>query len=130
LQVVYNHQVFDSVDDFVSAYKNGTLVRMAKSTNEKDERPVDRSWSSRQRPITPEGGRDLDNLPGPRSISLAGLRFRVDREAQYISWMGWGFYLGFDREMGMSLWDVRFKNERIAYEVRNPHLSSMMITDM
>ena len=61
--------------------------------------------------------RDLDHLPGPRSVSFAGLRFRVDRDQQYVSWMGWGVYLGFDRDMGLSLWDIRFRDERIVYEV-------------
>lgn len=32
--------------------------------------------------------------------------------------MGWGLYLGFDRDMGLSLWDIRMRNERIVYEVR------------
>ena len=31
---------------------------------------------------------DLDHLPWPRSVSFAGLRYRVDRERQYIGWMG------------------------------------------
>lgn len=31
--------------------------------------------------------------------------------------MGWGMYLGFDRDMGMSLWDIRFRGERLIYEV-------------
>lgn len=32
--------------------------------------------------------------------------------------MGWGLYLGFDRDMGLSLWDIRLRNERIVYQVR------------
>lgn len=31
--------------------------------------------------------------------------------------MGWGLYLGFDRDMGLSLWDIRFLGDRIIYEV-------------
>jgi primary-amine oxidase len=31
--------------------------------------------------------------------------------------MGWSFYLSFARDMGMSLWDVRFRGERILYEI-------------
>lgn len=31
--------------------------------------------------------------------------------------MGWGMYLGFDRDMGMSLWDIKFRGERLIYEV-------------
>ena len=41
------------------------------------------------------------DLPGPRSISFAGLRCRVDCEEQYISWMGWRLYLGFNRDIGI-----------------------------
>ena len=99
--MVYNHQVFPFVEAFAEAFHNGTLKRIP-------HRPDSR------RPGPP---RDLDHLPGPRAISFAGLRYRVDRAKQYISWMGWGLYLGFDRDMGMSLWDIRFKDERLIYEV-------------
>lgn len=76
---------------------------------------MDDTWTTR---VRTGYQRDLDYLPGPRTVSFAGLRFRVDRASQYVSWMGWGLYLGFDRDMGMSLWDVRFRGERILYEVR------------
>lgn len=107
---MYNHQIFTSTESFLEAFHNGTLVRLPNERNQGE----DLSWSSRKR-VGPQ--RDLDNLPGPRSVSFSGLRFRVDRELQYISWMGWGLYLGFDRDMGLSLWDVRLRNERIIYEV-------------
>ena len=87
-------------------------MRQRESTDE-----VDSSWATRERLGVP---RDLDHLAGPRTVSFSGLRFRVDRKTQYVSWMGWGMYLGFDRDMGMSLWDVRFRNERLLYEVRRP----------
>jgi primary-amine oxidase len=112
LQIVYNHQIFNSVDEFLEAYHNGTLRRLPERPDQKDD--VD--WSARYRPDRPP--RDLDHLPGPRQVSFAGLRFRVDRALQYVSWMGWGLYIGFDRDMGMSLWDIRFMNERLIYEVR------------
>ena len=111
-QLVYNHQTFDGVDSFLEAYNNGTLRRLPERPDQRD----DVEWSTRHRPDTPQ--RDLDHLPGPRQVSFAGLRFRVDRELQYVSWMGWGMYLGFDRDMGMSLWDIRFLGDRLIYEVR------------
>lgn len=77
--------------------------------------PTKLEWSTRTRPDYPV--RDLDNLPGPRSVSFAGVRFRLDRKLQYISWMGWGMYFGFERDMGLSIWDLRFRSERIVYEV-------------
>ena len=110
---MYNHQIFPTVDSFLEAYRNGTLRRLPS----RPDQTTDTDWSTRFRPNT-STIRDLDDLPGPRQVSFAGLRFRVDRALQYVSWMGWGLYLGFDRDMGLSLWDIRFKGERIAYEVR------------
>jgi hypothetical protein len=43
--------------------------------------------------------RDLDHLEGPRSVPFSGLRFRVDQQNQFVSWMGWEMYLGFSRDM-------------------------------
>jgi hypothetical protein len=94
-------------------------------------------WTTRKRTGKP---RDLDHLPGPRSVSFGGqvslcrllpmwvilthgflsshsVRYRADTSLQYFSWMGWGMYLGFDRDMGLSLWDVRFRGERIVYQL-------------
>ena len=113
-QIVYNHQMFNSTDAFMTVYRDGTLKRLPKRP---DQDPASVDWSTRKLPL-PHAPRDLDQLPGPRSVSFGGLRFRVDRTLQYVSWMGWGMYLGFDRDMGLSLWDLRFKAERIIYEVR------------
>lgn len=107
---MYNHQVFDTTESFLEALHNGTLKRTPLPAQEE----TDFSWSTRKRTGVQ---RDLDHLPGPRSVSFAGLRFRVDHKQQYVSWMGWGVYLGFDRDMGLSLWDIRFRSERIIYEV-------------
>jgi hypothetical protein len=110
-KIVYNHQTFLNTESFLVAFYNGTLKRFPSSPSSS----ADLSWSSRKR----VGSQlDLDHLPGPRSVSFAGLRFKVDRKLQYISWMGWGLYLGFDRDMGLSLWDIRMRNERIVYQVR------------
>ncbi|KAI0696783.1 amine oxidase catalytic domain-containing protein [Cytidiella melzeri] len=104
-------KIFATIDDFLDAYHNGTLRRLP----DRPDQRKDTAWSTRYRPD--RAPRDLDHLPGPRQVSFAGLRFRVNRELQYISWMGWGMYLGFDRDMGLSLWDIRFMNERLIYEL-------------
>ncbi|TFK32677.1 amine oxidase catalytic domain-containing protein [Crucibulum laeve] len=109
LKVVYNHQSFPSTASFLDAFHNGTLARLPRRPDQKDS-----TWTQRKRVGKP---RDLDHLPGPRSVSFAGLRFRVDKARQYVSWMGWGMYLAFDRDMGLSLWDVRLKGERVIYQL-------------
>lgn len=105
---MYNYQIFPSTAEFLAAFHNGTLERSPRD-------PSPPSWTTRHKVGVQ---RDLDHLPGPRSVSFAGLRFRVDREQQYVSWMGWGMYMAFDRDMGLSLWDIRLKGERIVYELR------------
>lgn len=125
-QIVYNHQVFNSKEEFLEAFDK-------KELNISSYPPIDPNWAARYRkgPL-----RDLGQLAGPRTIPFSGLRFRVDAEQQFISWMGWEFYLGFDRDMvsrrvkdkchgtdlegtfqGMSLWNIKFLNDRIIYEL-------------
>ena len=103
-------QMFWSTQSFLEAVNNGTLIRRPEQTNP----IVDYSWPERQRK---KHDRDLDYLPGPRSVWFAGLRYRVDRERQYIRQMGWGLYVGFNRDIGLNLWDIRFRGERIIYQV-------------
>ncbi|KII94729.1 hypothetical protein PLICRDRAFT_169456 [Plicaturopsis crispa FD-325 SS-3] len=112
IKLVYNHQIFATVDDLLTAYKNNTIVRLPPRPDQSAEDP----WSTR---VRPEGAkqRDLDNLPGPRAVSFGGLRFRIDQATKYVSWMGWGMYLGFNRDMGMNIWDLRFRGERIIYQL-------------
>ncbi|KAJ7111935.1 amine oxidase catalytic domain-containing protein [Mycena epipterygia] len=111
IRMVYNRQVFTTTEEFMEAYLNGTLKR---SSRPDDPAADEETWSGRER----RGAkRDLDERAGPRQVSFNGPRYRVDKDNQWVSWMGWSFYLSFARDMGMSLWDVRFRGERILYEV-------------
>lgn len=95
----------------LNEHRNGTLKRSKRPDMPTAE---EESWAGRQR----RGAkRDLDERAGPRQVSFNGPRYRVDKDNQWVSWMGWSFYLSFARDMGMSLWDVRFRGERILYEV-------------
>ncbi|KAL0950332.1 hypothetical protein HGRIS_010303 [Hohenbuehelia grisea] len=114
LKLVYSGQVFSTTDDFLEAFHNGTLTPVPDDPDTTNPSP--HPWSSRHRPNT-TFSLDLDHIPGPRSVSFSGLRFRVDEELKYISWMGWGLYVGFDRDMGLSLWDIRLRGERIIYQL-------------
>lgn len=108
LKVVYHNQSFTSLSSFLDAYTKNTLIRFPLPSFDNN------TWATRKRIGKP---RELDTLPGPRSVSFAGLRFKVDKKQGYVSWLGWGMYLSFDRDMGLSLWDVRFRGERIAYQI-------------
>ncbi|KAF8999357.1 copper amine oxidase [Cyathus striatus] len=80
--------------------------------------PSNSSWPQRNRPSSSNANWDLDDRPGPRGVSFKGVRYRVDKENGYISWMGWSFFLGFERDMGLSLWDVRVRGERVLYQLQ------------
>ncbi|KAF9535149.1 copper amine oxidase [Crepidotus variabilis] len=110
LKTLYHDQLFSTVESFLEAFDNGTLIRHPEQANPK----LNHSWTQRTRK-GPD--RDLEHLPGPRSVSFAGARYRVDRKTQHISWMGWKMYLGFDRDMGLNLWDINFRGERIIYQL-------------
>ncbi|KAJ7472719.1 amine oxidase catalytic domain-containing protein [Mycena latifolia] len=111
LRMVYNRQMFASIDEFMDAYTSGALKRSSPPDVPADD---EETWASRARRGAP---RDLDERAGPRQVSFNGPRYRVDKENQWVTWMGWSVYLSFARDMGMSLWDVRFRGERILYEV-------------
>nr|XP_031863935.1 uncharacterized protein CI109_000579 [Kwoniella shandongensis]KAA5531007.1 hypothetical protein CI109_000579 [Kwoniella shandongensis] len=59
----------------------------------------------------------LETLPPPRNIQPGGQRFKVDEENKYIEWMDFTFYLTFTRDTGMRLYDIKYKGERIIYEL-------------
>ncbi|KAI5475104.1 hypothetical protein MNV49_001929 [Pseudohyphozyma bogoriensis] len=108
IRLVYNHQIFPSMEAFNAAWLSKTLVRSPKVLVE------DSDWATRTR----KGHkRDLDHLAGPRSVSFDGPRFRADLEEQFITWMGWSMHLGFTRDMGLQLWNINFRGERIIYEL-------------
>jgi len=55
--------------------------------------------------------------PAPLSIQPHGGRYSLDREQKYISWMGFTFYLMTSQSTALSLFDIRFNNERIIYHL-------------
>ena len=44
-------------------------------------------------------------------------RFKVDNRQKYVEWMGFSFYLSFSDGAGMAFHDIRFKGERIIFEL-------------
>jgi primary-amine oxidase len=103
---VHNSKVYRTASELRGAYDRGELKR------QKEWDGTD--WATRARRGKP---RDLDDRAGPRSIQADGARFRVDKDEDYLTWMGWSVYLSFARDMGLHLWDMRFRGERVIYEL-------------
>ncbi|KAB5594148.1 Primary-amine oxidase [Ceratobasidium theobromae] len=107
-RIVYNNQVFNSIDKFTTAYKSGSLKRGVKPDL------INQDWSTRKRT---GNARALDKRPTPHNVVFGGSRIKADKNAQYVEWMGWSLYLGFNRDTGLTLWNIKFKGERIIYEL-------------
>ncbi|CAI6331895.1 unnamed protein product [Periconia digitata] len=80
------------------------------------DQTLDASWALVDH--KPEMGvRDLEDRLAPSSLEIGGKRYRVDEENQYIEYMGWSFYMSFSRTLGIMFYDIKFKGERILYEL-------------
>lgn len=63
------------------------------------------------------GERPLESRLAPQNIEVGGKRYRVDAEEKYVEYMGWSFYISHTRSLGLMFYDIRFKGERIMYEL-------------
>lgn len=76
----------------------------------------------------------LDEKAPPQEVLVGGQRFRVDDEEKYVEWMDFTFFITyvavldwvrsrwwligrFTRDTGMRLYDIKYKGERIIYEL-------------
>ncbi|EAU83093.2 copper amine oxidase [Coprinopsis cinerea okayama7 len=44
-------------------------------------------------------------------------RWTVDKENKYVKWMDFEFYIGFNKDVAVTLYDIKYKGERIFYEL-------------
>ena len=64
-----------------------------------------------------------DNEPEAQKLAASSdnqaprRRYTFDKEQKFVSWMGFEFYMAFSAVTGVTLYDVRFKGERILYEL-------------
>ncbi len=103
---LYNGIFYETTDDFRKAYESPGFVKYG--ANEEG----DWARSDQQGPILP-----MDASYPPTSVAPSGSRFSVDPEAKYVEWMDFSFYIGFTRDTGIALYDIRYKGERVIYEL-------------
>lgn len=103
---VYNGQLFNSVDALITAYNTNPAFRKVRLP------PDEADWSSMRRRGTVREGA---NLAMPSLVQPSGRRFVVD--GWRVSWMGWQFHVGHTLRAGLVFRDLRFKGERIIYEL-------------
>ncbi|KZV72277.1 copper amine oxidase [Peniophora sp. CONT] len=108
---------YNSTEAFRAAWEAGELPKL--------EANLQGSWigTDYQGPDTPLGANSSmfrDKVPPPVTVPVGGeegLRYKVDVEDQYVEWMDFSFYVTFSRDSGLRLFDIKYRGERIVYEL-------------
>ena len=102
---LYNGILYPTTEDFRNAYYSGNFTKLPPN--------VDGQWTSTDQkgPVLP-----LADEPPPMPIAKRA-RFSVDLRQKYVEWMAFSFYLSFDYNSGIQFHDLRFKGERVIFEL-------------
>lgn len=100
----YNGEIYTSIQEFRDAL--GDLKRTPPN--------LDGAWTDTEDFESSPPGREL---PPPVSIQPYGARYRLDRREKFIEWFGFSFYITTASATGLSLFDIKFKGERVMYEL-------------
>ncbi|KAK4494552.1 hypothetical protein PRZ48_013908 [Zasmidium cellare] len=103
---LYNDIFYPTTAAFREAFYKPGFVQLAPN--------VEGDWARTDRRGDPL---PLDDLPAPIMTAPGGSRYTVDQEAKYVSWMDWTFYVAFTRDRGLALFDIRYRGQRILYEL-------------
>ncbi|XP_040918715.1 retina-specific copper amine oxidase [Toxotes jaculatrix] len=99
-RLMYNGRYFDTVEELRREYESGSVKKIVyeESTDYGSLKP-------RNKPLQ----------IGPQLFYAEGKRYSVSNNQ--VLYMDWSFAFGLSSLTGMRVFDVRFKNERIAYEL-------------
>ncbi|KAM3863779.1 amine oxidase [copper-containing] 3-like [Diretmus argenteus] len=100
IKILYNGQYFDSVQELKDQYEAGTVKKII-------YKPIPNyaSLKPKQRPTG----------VGPQHFYVQGDRFSVKNN--HVVYLDWSFAFGLSAVAGMRVFDVRFRGERIIYEL-------------
>ncbi|XP_074552683.1 amine oxidase [copper-containing] 3-like [Halichoeres trimaculatus] len=99
-KVLYNGQYFDTLNELRQQYEAGTV-------NKVTYQPIPNYASLKPRK-RPTGA-------GPQQFDIQGRRFSV--ENNNVVYLDWSFAFGLNPLRGMRVFDIRFRGERIIYEL-------------
>lgn len=102
---LYNNVFYETTEEFRAAFFSPGFVKLGAN--------VGGPWGETGQlgPKPP-----LDSHYPPSSVSF-GARYSVDAQRKYVTWMDFSFYVGFSRDLGVTLYDIRYKGQRILYEL-------------
>ncbi|CAJ1075338.1 Hypothetical predicted protein [Xyrichtys novacula] len=99
-KLCYNGQYFDSVEDLKQKYEAGSIKKIVYKESEDYG-----SLKPRQKP----------QQIGPQMFHVDGKRYSVSNN--HVLYLDWSFAFGLSSATGARVFDVRFKGERIIYEL-------------
>jgi primary-amine oxidase len=106
---VTGEKFYPTIADLRAAFEAGALGMEFDQTLDADWALVD---------YKPElGVRALEERLAPSTIEIGGKRYKLDTENQYVEYMGWSFYISHSQTLGYMFYDIKFKGERILYEL-------------
>ncbi|MCJ1381152.1 hypothetical protein MMC17_004261 [Xylographa soralifera] len=106
LQWYYNGILYNSTAMFRAAWHSPGFEKLLPN--------IDGEWTDIEDYSHGLPGRE--KLP-PVMVQPAGPRYDIDHNQKFVSWMGFEFYVAFSQSTGISLFDIKFKDERIIYEL-------------
>ena len=108
LKIVYNNQSFDSAEQLMTAYDNEE-VKKINIPAPKDHKAIFSSYERRgaTQPSKP--------MRGPEIYEPDGKRYTVS--GRHIEYMLWSFDFRIETTAGIQIFDIRFNNDRIIYEL-------------
>ncbi|RPA84961.1 copper amine oxidase [Ascobolus immersus RN42] len=103
--ILYDNKMYKTVEEFREAWKKPDFNRLPKAK--------EGDWAT-----TKQQGKPLpyDEQPPPVQVQKQK-RWAVDKKNQYVQWMDFSFYMGFARDVGITLYDIKYKGKRIMYEL-------------
>ncbi|KKZ64039.1 hypothetical protein EMCG_01700 [[Emmonsia] crescens] len=106
---VTKERFFSTVEELMLAFEAGELKQEFDQTR-------DGSWTLLDRK-TEMGTRELDEKFSGTLLELGGKRYKLDKKQRYVEYMGWSFYIAHSRSLGLMFFDIKFKGERVLYEL-------------
>ena len=111
-KVYYNGVTFDSIDDLVHQYNTGNIAKSfipAPQVQYDGDKPLFSSYARRGIP------QPQKPMRAPRMFEPDGQRFSVI--GRHVKYMAWSFDFRIDSVSGPQLFDIRFNDKRIVYEL-------------
>ena len=108
VKIVYNNQSFDSAAELMTAYDSGKVKKIFVPAPEGDD-ALYCTYTRR--------GKSQPSKPmrGPEVYEPDGKRFTVS--GRHIEYMLWSFDFRMETTAGIQIFDIRFNNDRIIYEL-------------